>query len=182
MAPRIRLGYNAKPWHDLSDIKAYNAEFFSPEFQSHYPDQLYLCSFTPEGQWIYRDCKKEDEWVIYAAATPPYNEVMCDKIVRNDWEEPRGYTGDTADFEADHHFEPVENAKEIRESLPADATLQDAMQALWRTCKGCAKYVKDADSTAAANDSDSTAAKDSLANGAKDADSIPKTNDTPTTT
>ncbi|EJT53109.1 hypothetical protein A1Q2_03378 [Trichosporon asahii var. asahii CBS 8904] len=170
MAPRIRLGYNAKPWHDLRDIKAYNEEFFSPEFQSHYPDMLYLCSFTPEGQWIYRDCKKEDEWVIYAAATPPYNEVMCEKIVRDDYEEPRGCTADTAYFEADHHFEPVENAKEIRESLPPDATLQDAMQALWRTCKGCAKYVKDGNSSA---DKDSSSAV------AKDAASNPKTNHTP---
>lgn len=143
MAPRIRLGYNAKPWHDLRDVHTYNKEFFSPEFQKHYPNgQLYLCAFTPEGQWIYRDCMKDDEWVIYAAAAPPYNAVMCEKIARNEEEDFRGDTGDTAYFEADHHFEPAGNAKEIRESLPPDATLQDAMRALWKTCKGCAKYVK----------------------------------------
>lgn len=144
MAPRIRLGLNAKPWHDSSDVQAYNAEFFAPEFQSQFPDgKLPLCSSIPEGQWIYRDCSNNDEWVIYAAATPPYNALLCEKVWADEDVDPHGSVlADTGHYVADHHFEPVANAQEIRDSLPPDATLQHAVQALFRTCKGCAKYVK----------------------------------------
>lgn len=150
MTPRIRLGLSAKPWHDCSDIKAYNDEFFSPQFQKQFPDgKLPLCSAIPEGQWIYRDCSTDKEWVIYAAAAPPYNTILCEKMMASDDVDPHGSViADTGYYVADHHFEPVDNAQEIRDSLPADATLQDAVQALFRTCKGCAKYVKDAESKA----------------------------------
>lgn len=143
MAPRIRLGYNAKPWHDFRDIAVYNKEFFGPEAQKRHPEGHFgLCTWTPDGQWIYRDCMSDDPWVIYAAATPPYNAVMCKELAASDEEEVHGLVRDTAYFEADHHFEAVKNAQEIRDSLLPDATLQDAMQALFRTCKGCAQYVK----------------------------------------
>lgn len=64
--------------------------------------------------------------------------MLSERTAANDEEELRGCLQDARDFEADHHSEPVENAQELRDFLLPEATLQDVMQALLRTCKGCA--------------------------------------------
>lgn len=136
----MRLAPSAKVWHDLRDGKADNKEWFSEEFQKNYPGGLYLCTHVANRQWIYIDCQAEEKWIIYAAPTPEYNKVMLDVIgeMSDEDPEPHGSAEQTGYFEADHRFELVPNAQEIRDALPSNATVEEAVQALYRPCKGCA--------------------------------------------
>lgn len=137
-APPIRFGPSAQPLHDLSEVKSFNNVWLEPSFQAQYPGGLYLCMFAPEGQWIYRDCKNDDEWIIYAAPTPAYLEELVDKVGDIEGKEPlKGCVQDTEGFEPSHHFEPVQDRQEILDGLDPQAGLEEAMRTLWRTCKGC---------------------------------------------
>lgn len=76
----MRFGQAALPLHEISEIKSFNKIWVEPSFQAQFPDGLYLCMFSPGGQWIYHDCKKDDEWAIYAAPTPAYLAELVDKV------------------------------------------------------------------------------------------------------
>lgn len=134
----MRLAPSAKVWHDLRDVKTFNTEWFSDEFQKNYPKGLYLCSDIINRQWIYEDCQAEEKHIIYAAPTPGYNAVLLELVGDSHDKEPHGTMVDTAFYEADHRFEAADNAQELRDALPVDATVEEAVKTLYKTCKGCA--------------------------------------------
>lgn len=135
-----RFGRCAQPLHDLSEIEAFNKMYLAPDFQAQYPDGLYLCIGEPNNMWVLCDCKATTERVIYAAAVPKYRAVLSETVGNIEADDPtelKGSVGDTKSYVPDHHFEPVENAQEIRDSLRPGASLEEALETLWRTCKGC---------------------------------------------
>lgn len=135
-----RFGCCAQPLHDLTEIRSFNKSYQAPEFQVQYPDGLYLCIGEPNNMWVLTDCATPGERVIYAAAVPKYRAVLRETVGDIEVDDPKelkGSVGDTEFYVPDHRFEPVENAQEIRDSLHPGAKLEEALDTLWRTCKGC---------------------------------------------
>lgn len=128
----------ARVWHSRQEMKDQIALLAAPEVQATLPGGKSELSVWDTGDyWLFYDQDKklglENERVLLGAADPLYSKVLSTAISED------SCTVGTSDYVPPHTFEPADNAQEIRDALPRDASLKEAVDALLRTCKGCAE-------------------------------------------